>query len=117
MRRQNQDLLRVEDLAYESFLLGAEGWVSVISNIMPRLAVRLFEGVVEKKNYDKGWEIYRSMLLMLELLEYSGKAPQIVEQRLERMGLCSSVVRAPRIPLNDEERKKIDRLLKELNVL
>jgi len=106
-----------EDLAYESFLMGAEGWVSVISNIMPRLAVRLFEEVVEKKNYDEGWEIYRSMLPMLELLEYRGKAPQILKYCLERMGFCSSVVRAPRIPLNDEEKKEIDRLIRELDVL
>jgi len=106
-----------EDLAYESFLIGAEGWVSVISNIAPKLAVRLFEEVVEKKNYEEGWEIYKSMLPMLELLEYGRKAPQIVKYCLEKMGFCSSTVRAPRIPLNDEEKKKIDKLLKEIGVV
>jgi len=58
-----------EDMAYESFLMGAVGWVCVIGNVAPKLAVRLFEAVVNDQNLDEGWSVYTKMLPLLRYLE------------------------------------------------
>ena len=106
-----------EDLAFESFVMNASGWISVIGNIIPKLAVELFVEVAEKKNFDKGWKIYKSMLPMLQFLEYRGKASQTVKYCLERIGLSGGTVRLPRLPLSDEDKKDIDKMLKGLELL
>ena len=41
-------------LGYESFMVGAEGWVSVCANIMPRKSARLFELAVDRNDRDGG---------------------------------------------------------------
>jgi 4-hydroxy-tetrahydrodipicolinate synthase len=106
-----------EDLAFESFVMGAYGWISVIGNIIPKLAVELFVEVAEQKDLDKGWKIYKSMLPMLQFLEYRGKAPQTLKYCLERIGLVGGTVRLPRLPLSDEDKKDIDKMLKGLELL
>jgi 4-hydroxy-tetrahydrodipicolinate synthase len=106
-----------EDLAFESFLMNASGWISVIGNITPKLAVELFVEVAEKKNFDKGWKIYKSMLPMLQFLEYRGKAPQTLKYCLERIGLVGGTVRLPRLPLSDEDKRDIDEMLKGIGLL
>lgn len=105
-----------EDLALESFAMGACGWISVIGNVVPKLAVRLFKEVYEDKDLDRGWETYKMMLPMLSFLEYSGKAPQTLKYCLDKMGLSGGVVRGPRLPLTHEDKKAIDEMLKSMKV-
>ena len=64
-----------------------------------------------------GWEIYKSMLPMLQFLEYRGKAPQTIKYCLERIGLCGGTSRLPRLPLSDEDKRDIDKMLKELKLM
>jgi len=105
-----------EDLALESFAMGACGWVSVIGNVVPKLAVQLFTEVYEDKDLDRGWETYKTMLPMLGFLEYGGKAPQTVKYCLDEMGLSGGVARGPRLPLSEENKKAIDKMLESMKV-
>lgn len=106
-----------EDLAYESFFMGAKGWVSVIANIAPKLAVELFDLVAVKKDYENGWELYKKMLPMLKHLEYSGKLQQTLKYALGKMGHSGGVVRSPKLPLTAADKEKIDSMLKLMKLV
>ena len=45
-------------LGYESFWLGAEGWVAVCSNVIPRWSAELFELVADKRDMDAALALY-----------------------------------------------------------
>ncbi|MGE5485063.1 MAG: 4-hydroxy-tetrahydrodipicolinate synthase [Ignavibacteriales bacterium] len=106
-----------EDLAYESFFMGAQGWVSVIGNIAPRLAVELYTLVALKKDYVNGWELYKKMLPMLKHLEYSGKLQQTLKYSMDKMGLHGGVVRSPKLPLTADDRVKVDGMLELMGLI
>jgi 4-hydroxy-tetrahydrodipicolinate synthase len=103
-----------EDMAYESFVMGAKGWVCVIGNIAPKLSVQLFDSVVIRRDYGEGWEIYKRMLPMLRYLEYAGKIQKVLKHALDTMGLCGGHSSSPKLPLEEEDKKKIEKLVKEL---
>ncbi len=105
-----------EDLAYEFFLMGAIGWVCVIGNVFPKMAVDLFDLVTEKKDLDAAWTLYKKMLPLLRYLEYAGKTQKALKYALDKMGLCGGSSSSPKLPLDDAERVKIDKILQELGV-
>jgi 4-hydroxy-tetrahydrodipicolinate synthase len=100
-----------EDLAYESFLMGAKGWVCVIGNIMPKRAVALFDSVVVHRDLERGWELYKEMLPVLRYLEYEGKTQQTLKYVLDKKELAGGSCRGPRLPLQEEEKARLDALL------
>ena len=105
-----------EDMAYESFLMGAVGWVCVIGNVMPKMAVRLFELAAVERNTEEAWRLYQRMLPMLRYLEYEGKTQKALKYMLDQMGLCGGLSSSPKLPLSDEDKLKIDRLMSELSI-
>ena len=52
-------------LGYESFWLGAEGWVAVCSNVIPRWSAELFELVADKRDMDAALALYKKMTPLL----------------------------------------------------
>ena len=102
-----------EELVFESFFLGAQGWVSVISNALPELSSAIYEETVINKNYKRAQEIYNVILPLCIELEESGKLVQIVKYCMDRRGVNGGNFRSPRLPLSKEYCKKIDRLLEE----
>lgn len=103
-----------EELVFESFFLGAQGWVSVISNALPELSSAIYEESVINKNYKRAQEIYNVMLPLCIELEESGKLVQIVKYCMDRRGVNGGNFRSPRLPLSKEYCKKIDRLLEKV---
>jgi len=103
-----------EDMAYESLLLGARGWVCVIGNIAPRAAADLFDLIVERRDIDGAWKLYRTMLPMLRMLEYAGKTQKILKHALDRMGLCGGQSSSPKLPLEEELKTQVEQLMREL---
>lgn len=103
-----------EDMAWESFLAGAKGWVCVIGNVAPKAAAKLFELVVDRGDLAAGWALYRKMLPFLRHLEYAGKIQKILKYALDRMGLAGGQVASPKLPLDDADRAKVDALLDDL---
>jgi len=102
-----------EELVFESFFLGAQGWVSVISNALPELSSAIFEETVINKNYKKAQEIYNVILPLCMEIEESGKLVQIVKHCMDKRGVNGGNCRAPRLPLSKEYAKKIDGLLEK----
>lgn len=102
-----------EDMAYESFLMGCQGWVCVIGNILPKAAVALFDLVVDKKDYEAGWRLYKRMLPLLRYLEYAGKTQKSLKYVLDGMGLTGGYSSSPKLPLDPAAKTQIDELLRE----
>ena len=84
-------------LGYESFWLGAEGWVAVCSNVAPKLSAQMFEAVADRRDMDEGLAIYRKLT---PLLPFVG-GPRYVsgtKAAFEMMGMSMGPPRAPRLP-------------------
>ncbi|GIN71483.1 dihydrodipicolinate synthase family protein [Bacillus sp. J14TS2] len=110
-----QTFCGADDLALESFLVGATGWISVAGNIAPRLVTDLFV-MVQKKQLEVAWKIYDSLLPLCRFLEESGKYVQIVKRAMELQGLAGGPSRKPRLPLSTEEDAKLQSILESLGV-
>ena len=100
-----------EELAYESFMLGARGWICVIGNFAPGMAVELYRRTVEEKDFAGGWALYRKMLPMLGHLEQSGRLWQTVKYVQNRIGLAGGKLRSPRLPLTTSQMYEVDKIL------
>jgi 4-hydroxy-tetrahydrodipicolinate synthase len=85
-------------LGYESFWLGAQGWVAVCSNLLPRDSARLFELVADKSDKDAALALYRRIL---PIVRWVGGHRYVSASKagLAMMGLPVGAPRAPRLPL------------------
>ena len=105
-----------ENLAFEAYLAGAMGWICVIGNIVPDMSQKLFD-LVQDKEFEQALTLFKKMLPLLNFLELSGKLVQVTKAAMTKIGLAAGPCRLPRLPLNSEEDKFLDGLLKDLGVL
>lgn len=85
-------------LGYESFWLGACGWVAVASNLIPSLCADMFTQAVDLENKTRSLEIYRQILPVVKAV---GGPHYVAASKagLTMMGLNVGIPRAPRLPL------------------
>lgn len=118
--RQGQNDIEVfcgsEDLAIESLLVGAVGWISVSGNIVPELVTKLYSQVKEG-NLEAAWAIYDRLLPLCAFLEGSGKYVQITKRAMELKGWAGGPCRLPRLPLTEEEDAQLKAIMTNLDVL
>lgn len=105
-----------DDLAFESFVLGAVGWISVCSNIIPGMSQQLFE-LVQKNEIQKAKELYIKMLPLLHLIENSGKLVQVVKAAMNKMGRAAGPCRLPRLPLTPDEDAALEKVLADMGLI
>lgn len=103
-----------DDLALESFVMGAQGWVSVAGNLAPNLTKELYEKI-QSKDFNSAHETYKKLLPLLQFIEDSGKYVQIVKAGMEIKGLNGGSSRPPRRNLNTEEKNKLEAIISTLN--
>ncbi len=101
----------VDDLILESVLLGAVGWVSGLVNVFPKESVRLWE-LAAKGDWERARAIYRWFMPTLHL-DTSPKLVQMIKLGQKIVGNGSAVTRAPRLPLEGEELRRVTRLYEE----
>jgi 4-hydroxy-tetrahydrodipicolinate synthase len=101
----------VDDLAFESLVLGAVGWVAGLVCAFPREAVVLYR-LIRAGRIAEALDLYRWFLPLLHLdvsikfVQYIKLAEAIVECGTEH-------VRPPRLPLVGEERKHIENIIRK----
>ena len=85
-------------LGYESFWLGAQGWVAVCSNLLPRHSARLFELVADHHDQRAALALYQKML---PIIRWVGGHRYVAASKaaLDMMGLPVGAPRPPRLPL------------------
>ncbi len=98
-------LCGVDTLALESLLMGADGWVAGLVDAFPAETVAIYE-LQKAGRIKEAIEIYRWFLPLLEL-DINPKLVQNIKLAEVATGIGTENVRAPRLPLFGEERKKV----------
>lgn len=98
-------LCGVDTLALESLLMGADGWVAGLVCAFPEETVAIYE-LQKAGRIKEAIAIYRWFLPLLEL-DINPKLVQNIKLAEVATGIGTENVRAPRLPLIGEERKKV----------
>jgi 1-pyrroline-4-hydroxy-2-carboxylate deaminase len=98
-------LCGVDPLAYESLALGVDGWVAGLVCAFPRETVAIYN-LMQEGRYKEALKIYRWFFPLLEL-DIHPKLVQYIKLAEVATGLGTEHVRAPRLPLVGEERKRV----------
>lgn len=95
----------VDDLALESALLGADGWVAGLVNAFPEETVRLWS-LAKAGRWEEARALYRWFSPVLHL-DCHVKLVQYVKLAQAMCGLGAETVRAPRMVLEGGERTRV----------
>ena len=102
--------------AFDSFLLGAKGYVSVCGNIVPQLSSDLYKLVIGESDVASGRELYHRLLPLLDAI--SGDLyVSATKAALELVGMPVGIPRMPRLRVPESHQIKIEAVLRELGVL
>ena len=99
----------VDDLAFESFALGAVGWVAGLVDAFPRETVQLWK-LAQAGRWDEARELYQWFLPLLHL-DVGPKFVQQIKLVEALMGMGSAKVRAPRLQLTEKEASAVEKTL------
>lgn len=106
-----------DDLALESFAMGAKGWVAASANMCPGQAHDLYHAAVIEKNMDKAMGLYLRLLPLFNLLESSGMYVQYVKAGMDLLGHPVGLPRKPLLPVSPEEKDSLRRIMVEAGIL
>ncbi|MBX3442584.1 MAG: dihydrodipicolinate synthase family protein [Planctomyces sp.] len=101
----------VDDLALESIILGADGWVSGLVNAFPA-ENRLLWDLARAGRLQEAVDVYRWYTPLLHL-DTHPKLVQYIKLAMQEVGLGTEWTRAPRLPLVGAEREFILGIIRE----
>ena len=101
----------VDDLAFESVMLGAVGWVSGLVNAFPAESCLLWDLMMAGR-YEEALEVYRWYTPLLHM-DANPKLVQYIKLAAAECGFGTEVVRAPRLPLIEPERTQILSIIRQ----
>ena len=104
-------LCGVDTIAMEELLLGADGWVAGLVNAFPNETVAIYE-LVRSGKIEEATNIYRWFMPLLEL-DIHPKLVQYIKLAQAQTGLGTEYVRAPRLVIEGEERKRILKVIND----
>ena len=99
----------LDDLALEALYLGAQGWVSGLTNAFPRESVGMV-AAFERGDHAKAREIYRWFMPLLHL-DAEHDLVQSIKLAEQIMGRGAEFVLPPRLPLTGERRSEVIKLV------
>lgn len=103
-------------LGYESFWLGAQGWVAVCSNLIPKMSAELFELVADQQDMPAALALYKKMLPIVRRVG-GHRYVAASKDGLSMMGLQVGPPRAPRMPLPEADQRDLRAELERLGLL
>jgi 4-hydroxy-tetrahydrodipicolinate synthase len=106
-----------DNLALESFFVGAKGWICVAANIFPRETSLLYELASFKKDYVRALKHYQALLPLYNYLEDTGKFTHIAKYGLELRGMKAGLPREPFLPLSDQQKEKAREIIQNIQKL
>lgn len=104
-----------DSLTVPLFALGAKGLISVASNLLPSEFSELCELALDGE-FERAAEMHYRYLELMKLL-FSEVNPIPVKEALGMMGLCSSELRLPLVPMNEQNRSRLRDCLNRLHLL
>jgi 1-pyrroline-4-hydroxy-2-carboxylate deaminase len=99
----------VDNLALEASILGIDGWVAGSGIAFPEENQYFWE-LTRQGEWEKAREMYRWFTPLLHL-DVSTKFVQYIKLAVQECGLGKEWVRAPRLPLTGEERKRVIKII------
>ncbi|MEX3928295.1 dihydrodipicolinate synthase family protein [Paraburkholderia sp. BR10936] len=90
----------LDDVLVESVAVGAQGWVSGMSNVFPKEGETLFR-LAKQKRFDEALALYHWFMPLLHL-DARPDLVQCIKLCEELVGRGSAVTRPPRLPLEGE---------------
>lgn len=104
-------LCGVDTLALESLLLGAHGWVAGLVDAFPQETVDIYQ-MAKNGQVAEAAALYRWFMPLLEL-DIHPKLVQYIKLAEVATGLGTEHVRAPRLPLEGEERERVWKIIQD----
>ena len=104
-----QILSGVDNLALESLMMGADGWVAGLVCAFPAETVAIYK-LVKAGRHAEALEIYKWFIPVLEL-DVHPKLVQYIKLAESMTGLGTEHVRAPRLTLEGEERDRVTNII------
>jgi 4-hydroxy-tetrahydrodipicolinate synthase len=104
----------MDDQALEFFAWGARSWVCGGSNFLPREHAALYRACAVEGDFSKGRRIMTAMLPLMHVLEQGGKFVQCIKYGCEIAGLKAGPPRVPLQPLNVEDKRQLDEVVRRL---
>ena len=98
-------MMGVDNLALESLMMGADGWIAGLVDAFPAETVAIYK-LAKAGRWDEARDIYRWFVPLLEL-DVSTKLVQNIKLAGQVVGRCNDVVRMPRMPLAGAERQRV----------
>jgi 4-hydroxy-tetrahydrodipicolinate synthase len=92
----------LDDVVVESIAVGAEGWISGMSNAFPREGETLFR-LARQQRYEEAMALYRWFMPLLHL-DARPDLVQCIKLCEELLGRGSAITRPPRLALEGETR-------------
>ena len=103
-----------DNIALESFIMGAKGWICVAANFIPKQVSRLYELACIERDFKKAQVLYKRLLPSLNFLEDTGKFAQLAKAGLEIVGRKAGPVRKPLLPATDKELQMFTTILNKI---
>ncbi|MGI9336757.1 MAG: dihydrodipicolinate synthase family protein [Gammaproteobacteria bacterium] len=102
-------------LGSESFMVGAEGWVSVCANLVPRKSAEMFELAVDRNDKDAAWAVFKELVPMIDFL---GDHLYVhgMKAGFKMLGRDMGDPRPPRLPLRKELEPALRRVMSDLGM-
>jgi 4-hydroxy-tetrahydrodipicolinate synthase len=104
-----------DNLTLPLVALGADGIISVISNEVPRQFSEMVRLALKGK-WDKAREMHFSLLPLMNI-NFVESNPIPVKAAMAMMGLLEESYRLPLLPLSDDARPRLHKVLKELRLI
>lgn len=99
----------VDNLALESLMMGADGWVAGLVCAFPAETVAIYR-LAQEGRYQEALEIYRWFYPLLHL-DVSEKLVQNIKLAEAMTGMGTEHVREPRLKLSGEERERVVKII------
>jgi 4-hydroxy-tetrahydrodipicolinate synthase len=99
----------VDNLALESLMMGADGWVAGLVCAFPAETVAIYK-LVKAGRHQEALAIYKWFIPVLEL-DIHPKLVQYIKLAETMTGLGTEYVRAPRLTLEGEERQRVENII------
>jgi 4-hydroxy-tetrahydrodipicolinate synthase len=102
------------DVTLPTLLSGGRGAVIAVANVFPALCNRLYRAF-KNRRYEEASKLQNRISFANEVLVKSFNQLSAIKEAMRLQGLAGGYPRKPALPLDREERKTIENLLKETN--
>ncbi len=99
------------DVAFPTLMMGGKGAVLAVANVIPKMCNSLYKAF-RKGNYDEACKLQRRISYLNEVLVKRHNQLSAIKEALTLLNLPGGYPRRPALPIEGEEKKDIEKVLK-----